>query len=165
MAKVEGLDRLLRQLRAIPAAVKTAAAAEVRAQADQLADSIRAAAPSGDGVLRASVRVTLAGDEAASTAGELKAQNGLKATVVAGDEEAFYVRWVEFGTAPHSTAPKADLSRGKRQAGPLHPGAKARPFFWPTVRARKRQFKSRMSRKLNAAVKQIAATSQPVSGQ
>lgn len=44
--------------------------------------------------------------------------------------------WEEWGTHPHSIAAGADLSRGKRQdLGGWHPGARARPYFWPGVRA------------------------------
>lgn len=55
-------------------------------------------------------------------------------TIFAGNAEAYYARWIEFGT----------VSR------PEH------PFFWPTWRAQKKSLRSKMNRHINAAIKQIA---------
>ncbi len=47
----------------------------------------------------------------------------------------------------------ADISRRKRQgSGVQHPGARAQPFFFPTVRARKKSLKSRAVRNASFTV-------------
>src|SRR5262245_33756789 len=75
--------------------------------------------------------------------------------VYAGSEEALYARWVEFGTAPHSTAKGAITRSGRRQGGVRqHPGATAKPFFWPSYRLMKKPMRSKVKRKLTAAIKE-----------
>lgn len=159
---VEGLDRLVRQMKAIPLAIRDEAKAAIQEEADELARAIAAAAPTsrGGGDLKNSVRVERGGSEdVARSTGELKSQAGLAVRVVAGDEKAFYASFVEFGTAPHSMAPRADLSSGKKQDGPQHPGSKAEPFFYPTIRATRKRRRSKMGRRLNKAVKAAAGKS------
>lgn len=68
-------------------------------------------------------------------------------------------RWVEFGTAPHNVAKgggtkagQGDLSKGK---GKPHPGASAKPYFYPAYRAKKRAILARMRREIRAALKKV----------
>jgi HK97 gp10 family phage protein len=56
-------------------------------------------------------------------------------TIYAGNEKAYYARWVEFGTASSS----------------------AQPFFYVSYRALKKRTKSRITRATNKAAKQVAA--------
>ena len=82
-------------------------------------------------------------------------------TIFAGDEEAYYAAWVEFGTqAAVKGGRVADHRKGTgshtRKSYRTHPGAAAQPFFWPTWRAQRKALRSKMNRHINAAIKQIA---------
>lgn len=72
----------------------------------------------------------------------------LTITVYAGDDEAFYARWVEFGTAAHSIAKgggtKAGIIAALGGGGKRHPGTPAHPFFYPAYRAKRKSVSSRI---------------------
>lgn len=70
-------------------------------------------------------------------------------TIYAGDEKAFYARWVEFGTAAHEN--------GGRFQGTDHPGTVAQPFFFPAYRAHKKTVIAGMRKAIRSAVKQAVA--------
>lgn len=74
----------------------------------------------------------------------------LRITIYAGDEKAFYARWVEFGTAPHTA--------GGKFKGAEHPGAAAQPFFYPAYRANKKQIQAALRKAIRDAVKRVAAS-------
>jgi HK97 gp10 family phage protein len=82
-------------------------------------------------------------------------------TIYAGDAEAFYARWIEFGTSPHSTAKGGGTKAGKkslaRGGGIQHPGTRAQPFFFVSYRANKKRAKSRITRAVNKAGRTVAA--------
>lgn len=74
--------------------------------------------------------------------------------VVSGDDEAFYARMVEFGTAPGVRGSTAVNAKGrKRTVQRNHPGTPARPYFFPAYRALRKRVKSRLSRGLSRAKK------------
>lgn len=89
------------------------------------------------------------------------AANDLKITIVAGDDDAFYARWIEFGTAPHNVAKGGGTVKGKKQlaagGGNGHPGTAAKPFFYVSYRALRKRTKSRITRAINKAAKEVAA--------
>jgi len=79
--------------------------------------------------------------------------NEIIANVYAGNNEAFYARWVEFGTQAHSIGKGADISRSKRQSrGGQHPGSPAQPFFWPSYRLLKNSMRAAVKQKLISAI-------------
>jgi hypothetical protein len=80
--------------------------------------------------------------------GEVQGDPDLSVTIVAGDETAYYARWVEFGTAPHQN--------GGMFKGSHNPGVRARPFFYPPIRALRRRVKSRITRATRKASREIA---------
>lgn len=154
MAKVLGLDRLKRKLAKFPEVVE----AEIRAAMEQSANEIvkmaKSLAPVDSGELRDSIGWTWGeAPEGAMVLGKVqKNKSGnLVITVYAGGGEAFYARFVEFGTAPH-------LNKG-RFAGSDHPGTVATPFFYPAYRATRKRAKGRVTRAVNKAAKRIAAGS------
>lgn len=55
-------------------------------------------------------------------------------TIFAGNEKAYYARWVEFG----------------------RPGVPASPFFYPAYRASRRRARGRVTRAVNKAFKKVA---------
>lgn len=67
-------------------------------------------------------------------------------TIFAGNEKAYYARWVEFGT-------KASSPDGKRP----HAATQAEPFFFPAWRALRKSVKSELAKAIRAAVKDVAA--------
>jgi len=89
----------------------------------------------------------------------MKNADDMRITIFAGDDKAFYARWAEFGTAPHSLAKGADRSSRRRRnlPGRQHPGARAHPFFYPAYRANRKKLKSRVSRAITKAAKKVAA--------
>ncbi len=95
------------------------------------------------------------GDAPAGTTmvlGSIKAGNkrgNFRITIFAGDNKAFYARWVEFGTAPHIN--------GGWFAGTKHPGTRPSPFFYPSWRANRKSAKGKLTRAINKAAKQVAA--------
>lgn len=161
--RIGGLDRLNRQLAALAPTIRKRAAAQLAAQARETADAVQRAAP--DAELARSVGFSqgaapggaILGGGALGPIAARKADAGLLFTVHAGDADAFWARWTEFGTAPHSVALGAKRKSGKYQdRGPFHPGAKASPFFWPTIRSRARLNKRRLQTAGRQAARDLA---------
>lgn len=162
--KVKGLEKLNRQMRSLPASVKLEVSREMELRASRLAHAVRRAA-SFDPKLAASVDYTKGAPPSAgplrSTA-QVKGDEGLSWYVHEGDEDVFWAQWTEHGTAPHSLAPKADLSRGKRQdVGIQHPGARAMPHFWPTVRGFARPIRNGIAAAGRRAARRAAGGAAP----
>jgi HK97 gp10 family phage protein len=186
-SKVRGLERLKRQLRALPNSVRAAMADAMEDGAREMVTSMRSAAPvlkkpqpgRRAGALRDSINyaqgpapktgatgaLRLSFDSAAAgLANQALTDAGLVYTVYAGDDEAYYARWVEFGTAASVKgerigARSSDVKQAKigRKAGRTHPGTRAQPFFYPTIRAKKKPLRSRVLRATNKAAKAVAA--------
>lgn len=121
MAGFSNRDRLRRRLKAIPAHVKRAAEAQLEKNAADLVETQKRFAPVDDGKLKASIKQEDVSDD-----------TRISRKVSAGDREAFYAAWVEFG----------------------HGQAAPRPFFWPAYRLMKRRFRSRMTRAAKKAVQE-----------
>lgn len=147
---VDGLDRLRTKLtRKIPDRVRHHMKQSMAQYAGKVVASMESFAPEKSGALMNSIGWTW-GDapKGSLTVATLNGNNSdLKITIYAGDEEAFYARFVEFGTQAHSLATNASVSRGKRQGqGGMHPGAEAHPFFYVGWRLNKRRTKAAMRR-------------------
>lgn len=78
------------------------------------------------------------------------AEASLTLHVYAGNSEAFYARWIEFGT-------QARINGGQF-AGTAHPGTSAQPFFFPAYRALRKPAKAAVRRAVNRSAKKIAST-------
>lgn len=166
MAKMRGRERLRRQLEAMPKAARDTISAAMEKSAEEIVRLARSLVPVEQGDLKASIGWTWgAAPRGAITLGAVRRPvervGDLKITVYAGDEKAFYARFVEFGTAPHSVAKGGGTKAGQRAAraggGKPHPGARAKPFFYPAYRAVKKTVKGRISRAANAAAKAAVA--------
>lgn len=164
MRRVKGLEKLNRQLTAIPKAVKEDVAHEMEIRSARLAAAIKRAATAVDLQLAGTVDYTQgapAGSNKLSTTA-IKGADGLAWHVHEGSADVFWAQWTEHGTAPHSLAKGADLSRGKRQTqGIMHPGARAQPHFWPTVRLHLKPIKSGVAGAGRKAVKRVVGGSSP----
>ncbi|MDB5458150.1 MAG: family phage protein [Caulobacter sp.] len=180
-SKVKGLDRLLRQLEALPNSVRSALYDSLAEGAKDMAGAIARAAPERDGDLKASVGwsegeppPTKATGAFRFTVKKLGPQGralndaGLLFSVYAGDDKAYYARWVEFGTsAKAAIGARYRISRSisslpgrrvrARKAARAHAATPAQPFFYPTIRANKKVLRARVIRAANRAAKAVAA--------
>lgn len=79
----------------------------------------------------------------------------LRLKIYAGSRDAFYARFVEFGTAPHSLATNASTLRNKRQGqGASHPGTVAQPFFYPTWKKMRAKYRRDIRNRVRAAIRE-----------
>lgn len=187
-------ERTLKILASIPKAVRERVRPVIEAAAGEVTGMQKRMAPARRGGLRKSIRYEMGSVSLASSGilagtsgrrakgsrykgsagGKIEGDPDLTATVLAGDAQAFYARFVEFGTAPHPLRKGGVVTvwltvrrlgrvfrqRYRRQTkpvgGPMHPGARARPFFFGPFRALKRRIRSRVSRAIGRAVKEVA---------
>lgn len=180
-SKVKGLDRLLRQLEALPNSVRAALYDSLAEGAKDMAEAIARAAPERDGDLKASIGwaqgeppPTKATGAFRFTVKDLGAKGralndaGLLFSVYAGNDKAYYARWVEFGTsAKAAVAARYRVTRSvsilpgrrvrARKAARAHAATPAQPFFYPTIRAFKKPLRARVVRAANRAAKEVAA--------
>ncbi|WP_336801475.1 HK97-gp10 family putative phage morphogenesis protein [Kaistia sp. MMO-174] len=147
-----GLAKLERKLSRMPLAATAAIRTAMESVADEIVRLARSLAPVDDGDLRASIGWTWGAPPRGSlTLGKVARSSlgrGLTITVYAGNSEAFWARWVEFGTAPHEV--------GGKFAGAEHPGTRAQPFFFPAYRASRKSAKRKIGTAVRKAAKQVA---------
>lgn len=126
--KIRNKDRLLAALkRKIPKVVDGLAAANVKSAQD-IAASAQRLVPVGSGTLRDSIKVVGPGQR--TPGGVTVPETG--AMVIAGEGDAFYAPFVEFGTVNQP----------------------ASPFLFPSYRIFKRRAKSRAGRAIGKAIRQ-----------
>lgn len=117
------LGRVRRKLRAVREEAVAEVGAAIMREAMELAQGIHARTPEDTGDLKRSITV------------RKNPRTPAGAIVSAGDADAFYARWVEFGT--------------------VH--ALPQPFFFPTYRARRSLIKRRIAKAVREAVRKAAA--------
>lgn len=140
---VIGLDRLKRKLtKTIPEHVRDRTKAAMEKGATEIVSMMKGRVPVDTGALRDSIGWTW-GDapKGSMVIAQSRKVKGERITIYAGtrnkglgDQDAFYARWVEFGTqhaAPH-------------------------PFFYPSYRTLKRRVKSRITREMKKAIREGA---------
>ena len=147
--KVIGLDKLRRKMIALPKAIEAEIRKAMETGAEEMVAMARRLAPVDDGDLRESIGWTWGEAPKGSMVIAKGGSTGMTITVYAGNSEAFYARWVEFGTVTHP--------QGGKFGGTRHPGTTAQPFFFPAWRATRKRVKSRTSRAVSKAAKRIAA--------
>lgn len=157
MAKVERLEQLRRKIKALSSAPMRSRIKQAIAEAaDEIADAQRRLVPVRTGALRASIKVTFGARPAQSSAGlgaggAAAGDPDLTAWITAGGgRSGWYARFVEFGTRPHTA--------GGKFKGARHPGARAQPFFYPAYRSLRRRAKSKISRAIGKAARDIASS-------
>lgn len=142
MAKFKNHARLIAKLNKLPAAIK----AEIRKPMEKGANDITAMqrqfAPVDTGALRDSINwVYGEAPKGAITAGRKTDNSGpindLKITIFAGNEDAYYARWVEFGTRS---------------------GIPAQPFFYSAFRFMRKRTAALIKRAAVKAIKTVAAS-------
>lgn len=152
-------DRLLKKLAELPEAMRKAVGPAMDQGADEIVALQKRLAPKKSGALARSIKKVKGSyrPDNANVRGVGVGSEGIEGDpdlsvhVVAGDAEAFYAAFVEFGTAPHVN--------GGKFAGTEHPGAKAQPFFYPAYRALRKRTKARITRAGRKAAKEMASGS------
>ncbi|WP_425903584.1 HK97-gp10 family putative phage morphogenesis protein [Agrobacterium radiobacter] len=154
MTKIQGLDRLNRKLAKLPAVAKQMIRQAMEAKANEIVAMMKNLVPVDDGTLRDSIGWTWGrAPKGSLTLASVQAtgDNDMTLTIYAGSKEAFYARWVEFGTARHEN--------GGLFAGSIHPGTTAQPFFFVSWRANKRRTVRAIRKASRDSAKKVAAGS------
>lgn len=133
--KIKGKDEFLRQLQALPDAMRAEITKALEVSAEETTDLMKRFAPVKTGALRASIGWNFGapkeGSRLSSPARSAKGEADLAAVMYAGDEVAFYARFQEFGTQKMA----------------------ANPFFYPGYRYGRKRAKSRLGRAIRNGAK------------
>jgi HK97 gp10 family phage protein len=155
-SKVIGLDRLNRKLALLPVAARRRIREAMQQGADEIVAMMKALVPTDSGDLKNSIDWTWGtAPKGALTIATVRGQ-GMRntgsentITIYAGNADAYYARFVEFGTAAHTA--------GGMFAGATIPAIAASPFFFVSFRANRKRVKSRITRAINKSAKEVAA--------
>lgn len=134
-AKVLRRAELNRKFAALPQIAKDEIRKALARSAGEIAAFARSLVPVDSGALRDSIGWTYGAAPKGSMTLASAAVGELTVTVFAGNSEAYYARWVEFGTQKMT----------------------AQPYFFPAYRALRKRARSRVSRATTAAAKKVAA--------
>lgn len=133
---IKGLDRLKRKFERLPERAEAEARKAIAASAQEIVEMAKRLAPVDDGALRDSIGWTWGqAPQGSKILGSVRGGAELTATMFAGDDKAFYVRWIEFGTTKMT----------------------AQPFFLPSYRASRKGATSRITRAVNKSARAEAA--------
>lgn len=164
--KIQNLERFKRKLAAMPQAARQEIHDALQSSAEEITDLMKRSAPVKSGALKRSIGYTF-GDytpdnaNVRGMAGAGRGGHDLSVTIHAGDKDAYYAAFVEFGTQKHKieakNAPALHLNGDVFVEEVNHPGGTARPFFFPSWRIGKKKAKSRITRATNKAAKKVAA--------
>lgn len=136
MTRVVGVQKLNRKLGKIPAAVREEVRTAMVRSAREIADLAEVLVPQPTGRLAGSIGWTWGeAPRGVLSLGKVATGGDMTITVYAGDREAFYARWVEFGTVKVA----------------------AQPYFFPAYRALRKRSKSRIRRAWTRGIKKAAA--------
>ena len=139
--------------------------------AQEIVDAMKMAAPIETGDLRDSIGWTWgevpAGsfmiDEIRSGKNKGDQYATLRIKNYAGNKDAFYARFIEFGTAPHSLERNASVARAssgsainqrRQQSSKQHPGTPAQPFFFLTWTRERAKFQRRIRDRIRKRIKE-----------
>lgn len=157
MADDGGISRLQRRLNAIPKRMRDAVRPAMERSADEIVAMAKSLCPVDEGALRDSIGWTWGNAPAGSVIVGRVGEGELTITLYAGSNEAFYARWVEFGTQGAVRGQRVADGRRKgkmRKSYRSHPGTAAQPFFYPAYRLLKKRSASRIKRAVAKAVKE-----------
>lgn len=140
IAKVLRVRELNRKLARLPVVAKEEIRKAIAASARDIADLAETLVPKDTGRLAGSIGWTWGaapkGSKVLARVLGQGAASDMIATVYAGDDEAFYARWIEFGTK----------------------GRPAHPFFYVSYRALRKKIRTRMRTASRRAARKVAAT-------
>lgn len=163
-----GLAKLDKKLKRLPPAVSTEIRAAMEDSANEIVALARKLVPVDSGDLKASIGWTWgAPPRGALTLGKVVASQlgkQLTLTVYAGDDKAFYARFVEFGT--HASEARASRRNANYKRTVVmtkeykaHAATPAQPFFFPAYRANRKSAKARIRAATRSAARKVAAGS------
>src|SRR5690606_23381957 len=170
---ITGLQSLRAKLtKKIPAQAKSRARQALAQNADELVELQKRLAPVASGKLRDSITATFGGGQTPKYAAfrgrkQGKSRNSkivsdvdpdMSVVVTAGNGAVRYAHLVEFGTSPHKIKAK-NAAALTLQGGAVveevgHPGAQARPFFYPAYRTLRKRMKGRVTRAIRKGIKE-----------
>ena len=131
---VQGLAEFQRRWNAIPAKVSAEVRKAMEEVAEEIVTQMYSVAPHKTGDLAGSIGWTWGdapkGSMTIGTVGKTEYAT-MRITIYAGDKDAFYARWQEFGTTKMP----------------------ANPFFYPVWRAKRKSARNRITRAMNKAIK------------
>lgn len=138
-AKVIGQEKLKKKLLALVSAGKIEIKKAMETSADEIVAMAKGLVPADTGALRDSIGWTWGkAPKGAMTLGTVQTDavdSGFTITIYAGNSEAYYARWVEFGTQ----------KMGQR------------PYFYPSYRALRKRAKGRVTRAVNKTFKKVSS--------
>ena len=138
MAEIKNAERLIQKLTVLPDAMRAEIKLAIEAQADEIVALMKRLVPHQSGDLRDSIGWTWGdapkGSVSVASVGA-SALADLRVTIFAGNAEAYYARWVEFGTRK----------------------MRARPFFFVSWRAGRKPAKNKIRAAIRKVAKQVAA--------
>lgn len=153
MSRILNLAKLEAKLKRLPDVAKVEIKASMEAAASEVVSMMKNLVRKESGALRDSIGWTWGKvPKGASIVAAVKTgmAGDLTITIYAGSAEAYYARWVEFGTAPHVN--------GGKFAGTENPGTNARPFFYVSWRAGRKTAKRKVRAGIRKAAKKVAAS-------
>ncbi|QND51532.1 HK97 gp10 family phage protein [Phyllobacterium sp. 628] len=135
MADDGGLARVQRKMLAMAKAGETAMRQAMETGANEIVAMMKSLVPVDKGDLKLSIGWTWGkAPKGSISMGTLNATKGNAAiTIYAGDDKAFYAKWVEFGTK----------------------NAAASPYFYVSYRANKKRFTRRVNTAVSKAVRKV----------
>lgn len=129
---VRGLASLNRKLKRLPDKAEAAIRAQIAKSAGGIVAMAQNLVPKQSRALHDSIGWRWgAAPKGSRVLGSVKGGDALTATIFAGNDKAFYARWVEFGTVK----------------------ASAQPFFFPAYRAHAKKAKAAIKRAINKAAR------------
>ena len=134
---VQGIGGLRKKMAALSKLVEQRGREAMEKSADEIVSMMKRLCPVDKGELRDSIGWTwgeIPSGAIAIAESEPRTDN-IRLTIFAGDEVAYYARWIEFGTVKMS----------------------AQPFFFPAYRALRRRTKRRIATVTRKALKEVAA--------
>lgn len=154
-AKIIGREKLMARLNKLAPNVETEVAVVKLQVMKDVASAISANAPTGATLeYMESIEADYIRNRAHQ---ELTGIQETKDPSAAAIFAPFYWRFLEFGTAPHSTAKGGGTVAGRKLAATrttgMHPGTTAQPHIFHVWRAMKKKAKQRINRAVNKAVK------------
>lgn len=154
-------EQVFLRMRRIPATVRKRIEPALESAAEEMVRLMKSLCPVDAGDLRDSIAWKW-GDapDGSVPLGGVGDRDTLRITVYAGDGDAFYARFVEFGSKAGVRGARSGVHGAKqskalgRKAYRTHPGTKAQPFFFPAYRALKKKTENRIKRAISRAVKE-----------
>ncbi|MBD9542947.1 HK97 gp10 family phage protein [Ensifer sp. ENS04] len=156
--KVIGLDRLNKKLALLPIAAQRKIRDAMEDGAREIVAMMKSLVSVDSGDLRDSIDWTWGAAPKgsltiASVRGRGMSSTGSENTITifAGNADAYYARFVEFGTAAHTA--------GGMFAGATIPAIAASPFFFVSYRANRRRVKRKITQAVNKSAREVAGGS------